>query len=46
MAKLQSGDLSLEIKFNSFEADWVAYEVLFYWQDTVIVNDNILKRTG
>jgi len=46
MAKLQSGDLTLEIKFNSFEADWVAYEVLFYWQDTVIVNDNILKRTG
>ncbi len=46
MAKLQSGDLILEIKFNSFEPDWIAYEVKFSWKDDVIVNDNILKRTG
>lgn len=46
MAKLQSGDLILEIKFSSFEPDWVAYEVKFSWKDDVIVNDNILKRTG
>lgn len=46
MVKLQSGDLSLEIKFNSFEPYWVAYEVKFSWKDDVIVNDNILKRTG
>jgi len=46
MAKLQSGDLSLEIKFNSFEPYWVAYEVKFSWKDDVIINDAILKRTG
>lgn len=46
MAKLQSGDLILEINFSSFEPDWVAYEVKFSWKDDVIVNDDILKRTG
>jgi len=46
MAKLQSHDLILEIKFNSFEAEWVAYEIKFCWKDAVIVNDGILKRTG
>lgn len=44
MAKLQSGDLNLEIVFNSFEDEWVAYEIKFSWKDDIIVNDNILKR--
>jgi hypothetical protein len=46
MAKLQSGDMSLEIKFNTFEPDWVAYEVGFYWKDSLIVNPAVLKETG
>lgn len=46
MAKLQSGDLNLEIVFNSFEAEWIAYEIRFFWKDEIIVNDNILKRDG
>lgn len=44
MAKLQSGDLNLEIVFNSFEDEWVAYEIKFSWKDDIIVNDSILKR--
>lgn len=46
MAKLQSDDLTLEIKFNSFENEWVNYEIKFYWKGDVIINDNILKRDG
>lgn len=46
MAKLQSDNLILEIRFNSFEEQWVAYEIKFYWKDEIIVNDSILKRTG
>lgn len=46
MAKLQSGDLSLEIKYNSYEPDWIVYEVKFSWKDEVIINDGILKRGG
>ncbi len=46
MAKLQSGNLTLEIIVGLFEYDWVTYEIKFYWKDDVIVNDNILKRAG
>lgn len=46
MAKLQSNDLILEIKFNNFEDEWIEYEIKFYWKDDIIVNDSILKRTG
>lgn len=46
MAKLQSDDLTLEIKFNSFEDEWVGYEIKFYWKGEIIINDSILKRTG
>lgn len=44
MAKLQSGDLNLEIVFNSFEDYWIAYEIKFTWKDDIIVNDSVLKR--
>lgn len=46
MARLQSDSLALEIKFNRFEKEWIAYEVKFYMKDDIIINDNILKRTG
>lgn len=45
MAKLQSNDLTLEIKFDRFEEDWVAYEISFLWKNELIVNDNILKKS-
>lgn len=43
MAKLQSGHLTLEIKFNRFEDEWVAYEISFLWKDETIINDGIFK---
>lgn len=46
MAKLQSGNLTLEIKFKLFEYKWINYEIIFYWKDDMIVNDSILKRDG
>lgn len=46
MAKLQSDNLTLEVKFNSFENQWINYDIRFYWKDDIIVNDNILKREG
>ena len=46
MAKLQSYELTLEVKFNSFEDEWVNYDLKFYWKDDIIINDNILKRDG
>ncbi len=46
MAKLQSNDLTLEIKFNGFKDEWVIYEIKFYWKDDAIVKDGIIKRTG
>ena len=46
MAKLQSDDLTLEIKFIDFKEEWVEYEIKFYWKDDIIVNDNILKKNG
>jgi len=44
MAKLQSDNLTLEIKFNRFEEDWIAYEISFLWKNDIIVNDDILKK--
>jgi len=44
MAKLQSDDLILDVRFSSFEDEWVNYDIKFYWKDEIIVNDNILKR--
>lgn len=46
MAKLQSDELTLEVKFNSFENEWVNYDINFYWKDDIIINDDILKRDG
>ncbi len=46
MAKLQSGDLSLEIEYDSYEPDWIVYKLKFCWKDEVIINDAILKRYG
>ena len=46
MAKLQSDNLTLEIKFKPFEYEWINYEMMFYWKDDIIVNDSILKRDG
>lgn len=46
MAKLQSNDLTLDIKFNSFKDEWINYDIKFYWKGKIIVNDNILKRTS
>lgn len=45
MAKLQSDNLSLEIKFNQFEDEWVAYKIRFCWKEEIIISDSILKRT-
>lgn len=44
MAKLQSDNLTLEIKFNRFEDEWVAYEINFLWKNDIIVRDDILKK--
>ena len=46
MVKLQSENLTMEIEFNSFEDEWIGYKIRFYWKDDLIVNDNVLKRTG
>lgn len=46
MAKLQSDDLILDVQFNSFEDEWVNYNIKFYWKDEIIINDSILKRDG
>ena len=46
MARLQSDNLTLEIKFKPFEYQWVNYEIIFYWKDDIIINDSILKREG
>ena len=46
MAKLQSDDLTLDVKFNSFEDEWINYDIKFYWKNELIVNDGILKRDG
>lgn len=45
MAKLQSNNLALEIKFTRLEEDWIAYEIGFLWNNDLIVNDNILKKS-
>jgi hypothetical protein len=44
MAKLQSNNLTLEIKFARLEEDWIAYEIGFLWNNDLIVNDGILKK--
>lgn len=46
MAKLSYGSLALEIKYKSYEAEWVVYDVGFLWQDKSLINDKILKRSG
>ena len=43
MAKLQSGHLTLGIKFTRLEEEWVAYEFSFLWKDEPIINDEIFK---
>ncbi len=43
MAKLQSGHLTLGIKFVRLEEEWVAYEFSFLWKDEPIINDDIFK---
>jgi len=44
MAKIQSNNLALEIKFNRFEDEWIAYEISFLWKYKIIINDDILKK--
>jgi hypothetical protein len=45
MAKLTSGNLTLEIRFREFDdAGWVQYEILFLWENKPIINDALLKR--
>ena len=46
MAKLKSDGLTLEVRFDRFEEDWISYEIEFRWKDDVIINNSILKRTG
>lgn len=46
MAKLQSDELTLEIKFKPFKDEWVNYDIIFYWRCDIIINDGILKREG
>lgn len=46
MARLQSDNLVLEIKFKPLEYDWINYDIIFYWKDDIIINNNILKREG
>ncbi len=46
MAKLQSDNLTFEIKFKPFEYEWINYEIMFYWKDDIIINDGILKIEG
>jgi hypothetical protein len=44
MARLQSDNLTLDVRFNRLEEDWVAYEICFLWKNEIIVNDGILKK--
>jgi hypothetical protein len=44
VAKLQSDNLTLDIKFDRFEEDWVAYEIRFLWKNEPIINDDVLKK--
>jgi hypothetical protein len=45
MAKLTSGNLTLEIRFREFDAaGWVQYEILFLWKNKPIIDDALLKR--
>src|SRR3989304_3627574 len=46
MAKLQSDDLILYIKFMCFKNGRIEYDMRFYWKDEIIVKDSILKREG
>lgn len=44
MAKLTSDNLTIDIKFNRFEDEWIAYEISFLWKNDIIVNDDTLKN--
>ena len=47
MAKLASGNLTLEIRFREFDkCGWVQYDVLYLWKGKPIVNNALLKRQG
>jgi hypothetical protein len=44
MARLSEGELTLEVRYRSFEYGWVVYDILWLWQDEPILSDPILKR--
>lgn len=46
MAKLNSGKLSLEINYKSFDFGEVTYEIGFLWNGESMVNDALLKRSS
>lgn len=47
MAKLTSGNLSIEIRFLELdEYKWVQYEILFLYKDQPMIQDALLKRVN
>lgn len=46
MAILQSNDLSFEFRYIGFEEGWIEYHFYFRWRGDVIINPDILERTG
>jgi len=46
MAKILSGKLEFEIVITDYVTDCVYYEFFFRWENTHILNDNILKRSS
>lgn len=46
MATLRNDELSLEIRYRSFEDSWVYYDIWFRWRDEPIINDALLKRSS
>lgn len=46
MAKLQSGKLSLEIKYKDFVFGEITYEIAFLWNGESMINDAVLKRSS
>lgn len=44
MAKLSSGNLSLEIEYTGWKCGWLNYEITFCWGGKHLLNSRCLKR--